>query len=58
VGAPEQVCEELSRMASSLKVEEIMVIAVMHDYEARQHSYQLLADAFELSSRVPKTSDA
>jgi luciferase family oxidoreductase group 1 len=54
VGAPEQVRDELSRMASSLKVEEIMIIAVMHDYEARQRSYQLVAEAFDLSGRVPK----
>jgi luciferase family oxidoreductase group 1 len=58
VGAPEQVRDELSRMASSLDVEEIMVIAVIHDYEARQRSYQLLAEAFELSSRQPKTANA
>jgi hypothetical protein len=43
-------------MAPSLDVEEIMVIAVMHDYEARQRSYQLLAEAFEISSRVPKSA--
>jgi hypothetical protein len=35
-------------------VEEIMIIAVMHDYEARQRSYQLVAEAFDLSGRVPK----
>jgi alkanesulfonate monooxygenase SsuD/methylene tetrahydromethanopterin reductase-like flavin-dependent oxidoreductase (luciferase family) len=58
VGAPEQVREELSRMASSLEVEEIMIIAVMHDYLARQRSYQLLAEAFELCSREPKPAKA
>jgi alkanesulfonate monooxygenase SsuD/methylene tetrahydromethanopterin reductase-like flavin-dependent oxidoreductase (luciferase family) len=58
VGTPEQVRDELSRMASGLKVEEIMIIAVMHDYDARQRSYQLVAEAFNLSSRVPKAVNA
>jgi luciferase family oxidoreductase group 1 len=58
VGTPEQVRDKLSRMASGLKVEEIMIIAVMHDYDARQRSYQLVAEAFNLSSRVPKAVNA
>jgi hypothetical protein len=39
-------------MATSLQVEEIMIIAVMHDYQARQRSYQLIAEAFNISSRA------
>jgi alkanesulfonate monooxygenase SsuD/methylene tetrahydromethanopterin reductase-like flavin-dependent oxidoreductase (luciferase family) len=52
VGAPEQVRDELQRMATSLQVEEIMIIAVMHDYQARQHSYRLIAEAFSIPSRT------
>jgi len=52
VGAPEQVREELERMASSLHVEEMMVIAILHDYQARQRSYRLIAEAFKIPSRA------
>jgi luciferase family oxidoreductase group 1 len=52
VGAPEQVREELQRMAASLQVEEIMIIAVMHDYQARQRSYRLVAEAFNIAPRA------
>jgi luciferase family oxidoreductase group 1 len=52
VGAPEQVRDELERMASSLHVEELMIIAVLHDYQARLRSYQLIAEAFNVPSRV------
>src|SRR5579863_708034 len=52
VGAPEQIRDELERMARNLKVEEIMIIAVLHDYQARLRSYRLIAEAFSLSSRV------
>jgi len=51
VGAPEQVREELERMASQLHVEEMMIIAVLHDYQARLRSYQLIAEALNISSR-------
>ena len=52
VGAPEQVRDELQRMADNLHVEELMIIAVMHDYRARQRSYRLIAEAFNISSRA------
>lgn len=51
VGAPEQVREELDRMASQLQIEELMIIAVLHDYQARLRSYQLIAEALNISSR-------
>jgi len=52
VGAPEQVRNELERMASNLQVEEVMMIAVLHDFRARLRSYQLVAEAFNIPSRV------
>jgi luciferase family oxidoreductase group 1 len=51
VGAPEQVREELESMASQLQVEELMIIAVLHDYLARLRSYRLIAEAFNIPSR-------
>jgi luciferase family oxidoreductase group 1 len=52
VGAPEQVREELERMASNLQVEEMMILAVLHDYQARLRSYQLVAEACNIPSRI------
>jgi alkanesulfonate monooxygenase SsuD/methylene tetrahydromethanopterin reductase-like flavin-dependent oxidoreductase (luciferase family) len=52
VGAAEQVRDELERMASTLQVEEVMIIAVLHDYQARLRSYQLIAEVLNLPSRV------
>lgn len=51
VGAPEQVRNELNRMATDLHVEEMMIVSVVHDYQARLHSYRLLAEAFDLPGR-------
>ena len=56
VGAPEQVRNELERMASNLQVEEMMIIAVLHDYYARLRSYQLIAEALNISSRRSNSS--
>jgi luciferase family oxidoreductase group 1 len=52
VGAPEQVRDELERMAARLQVEEVMAIAVVHDYQARQRSYRLLAEACQIAPRA------
>jgi luciferase family oxidoreductase group 1 len=51
-GAPEQVRDELERMAKNLQVEEMMIIAVLHDYQARLRSYQLIAEAIGVPSRA------
>jgi len=52
VGAPEQVREELERIARELQIEEMMLIAVMHDYQACQHSYRLIAAAMSIPART------
>jgi luciferase family oxidoreductase group 1 len=52
MGAPEQVREELERIAADLRVEEVMIIAVLHDYQARLRSYRLVAEACNLSARA------
>lgn len=50
-GAPEQVKEQLTRIADSLGVDELMIVTVVHDPAARLRSYELLADVFGLSAR-------
>lgn len=52
VGAPERVKDELEGMARELQLQELMVIAVLHDHHARLRSYQLIAQAFDLPSRL------
>jgi hypothetical protein len=44
------VHEELSRMASELHVDELMLITVVHSHEARKRSYELLAEAFGIAA--------
>ncbi|HKV44183.1 MAG TPA: LLM class flavin-dependent oxidoreductase [bacterium] len=55
VGAPEQVHAQLVRMATELRVEELMVVTVVHDHEARRRSHLLLAEIFGLASRAQGT---
>jgi luciferase family oxidoreductase group 1 len=56
VGAPEQVRDELERMARNLQIEELMIIAVLHDYQARLRSYELIAEALNIPTRVSNDS--
>ena len=38
-------------MARDFRVDELMVLTVIHDHQARRHSYELLAEVFELTAR-------
>jgi luciferase family oxidoreductase group 1 len=48
VGDPEQVRDELLRLAAQWDVDEIMTVTVTHSFEARVRSYELLAEAMGL----------
>jgi luciferase family oxidoreductase group 1 len=48
VGAPEQVRAQLSKMADQLHLDELMVVTIVHDHQARLRSYELLAQVFAL----------
>jgi len=50
VGTPEQVSAALVELARDFAVDEVMVLTVCHDPEARLRSYQLLAEAAQVGS--------
>ena len=52
-GAPAKVHAHLTEMAEELRVDELMVVTVVHDHRARLRSYELLAEAFDLTPRGP-----
>lgn len=49
VGTPETVRSELLALGEACGADELMVVTIVHDHRARVRSYELLADAFELS---------
>ena len=51
-GTPEQVHDQLSKMATALQLDELMVVTIVHDHRARRRSYELLAQVFELQPVV------
>jgi luciferase family oxidoreductase group 1 len=56
VGDAAQVKAGLEAVAREYGAEEIMVVTITHDHEARLHSYELLADAFELGGAESASS--
>lgn len=50
-GTPEAVRDQLIDMASVLHADELMVVTIVHDHQARMRSYELLAEAFGLTPR-------
>ncbi len=51
IGSPETVREGVERLASAYGAEEVIVVTITHDHEARRRSYELLAAVMELERR-------
>ncbi|AXC14474.1 Bacterial luciferase-like monooxygenase [Acidisarcina polymorpha] len=52
VGTPSSVRRQLTAMAEALGIDEIMVVTIVHDHNARVRSYELLAEAFDLEGEM------
>jgi luciferase family oxidoreductase group 1 len=48
IGSPQQVRDKLFQLADEYGADEIMVVTITYDFEARKRSYELLAEALEL----------
>ncbi|HWF51964.1 MAG TPA: LLM class flavin-dependent oxidoreductase [Solirubrobacteraceae bacterium] len=46
IGDPEQVRAGLEAVAAEYGADELMVVTITHDHQARRRSYELIADAF------------
>jgi alkanesulfonate monooxygenase SsuD/methylene tetrahydromethanopterin reductase-like flavin-dependent oxidoreductase (luciferase family) len=46
VGTPGQVKEKLLSLAEQFQADEIMLVTITHDTQARRRSYELLADVW------------
>ncbi|WLR51996.1 LLM class flavin-dependent oxidoreductase [Bacillus tianshenii] len=57
VGDPEQVKQQLIQMSEEYGAEEVMVNTITTPFEARVKSYQLIAEAFELTDPHQKEED-
>jgi luciferase family oxidoreductase group 1 len=51
VGSPEKVRAEIETVASEYGADEVIVVTITHDHQARRRSYELIADAFGLEPR-------
>jgi luciferase family oxidoreductase group 1 len=51
-GDPDTVKAQLEALAAALGVDELVILTITYDFEARLRSYQLLAEAFGLAGRA------
>ncbi|TGE18883.1 LLM class flavin-dependent oxidoreductase [Hymenobacter elongatus] len=49
-GTPDQLKVQLTALAQQYGVDEVVAVTITHDFEDRRRSYELLAEAFALSS--------
>ncbi|WP_420126616.1 LLM class flavin-dependent oxidoreductase [Longimicrobium sp.] len=50
-GDPAQIRDELHRIAARCAADELMIVTVTHDFDARVRSYELIAEAMGLEAR-------
>jgi luciferase family oxidoreductase group 1 len=51
LGSPERVRAAIETVASEYRAEEVIVVTITHDHQARRRSYELIAEAFGLEPR-------
>jgi luciferase family oxidoreductase group 1 len=56
IGDPDTVRTGLEAVAREYAADELMVVTITHDHEARRHSYELIADAFGLGAKLKSTA--
>jgi luciferase family oxidoreductase group 1 len=57
LGSPDTVRAGIERLAADYQADEVIVVTITHDHQARRRSYELVAEAFELTgSDSPGTS--
>jgi alkanesulfonate monooxygenase SsuD/methylene tetrahydromethanopterin reductase-like flavin-dependent oxidoreductase (luciferase family) len=56
-GTPAVVADKLRALAADHGVEEIAILTTLHDPQARQRSYTLLAQEFGLTAQIPLAAD-
>lgn len=48
-GSPRRVRQRLEALAAEYEADELMIVTITHDFAARLRSYELIAEAFDLS---------
>jgi luciferase family oxidoreductase group 1 len=56
--SPAIVKTKFEALVAATGADEVMVLTTIHDHAARRHSYELLAEAFELRQFTPVVEDA
>ena len=56
IGGPEKVRAGLEEVARDYGAEEVMVVTITYDHAARRRSYELIAEAFGLSSSADQAA--
>jgi luciferase family oxidoreductase group 1 len=56
IGTPEKVRAGIEQVAEEYGAEEVIVVTITHDHQARRHSYELIAEAFDLAPAAPRAA--
>jgi luciferase family oxidoreductase group 1 len=57
IGGPDTVREGIEAVARDYGAQEVMVVTITHDHEARRRSYELIAESFGLGAAITAQND-
>jgi luciferase family oxidoreductase group 1 len=56
IGTPEKVRAGIEQVAEEYGADEVIVVTITHDHEARRRSYELIAEAFDLAPAAARAA--
>jgi alkanesulfonate monooxygenase SsuD/methylene tetrahydromethanopterin reductase-like flavin-dependent oxidoreductase (luciferase family) len=58
IGSPERIRAEIEELASTYQADEVIVVTITYDHQARRRSYELIAEAMGLAPRALAAASA
>jgi alkanesulfonate monooxygenase SsuD/methylene tetrahydromethanopterin reductase-like flavin-dependent oxidoreductase (luciferase family) len=56
LGTPEKVRAGIEQVADEYGADEVIVVTITHDHQARRRSYELIAEAFDLAPTAARAA--
>ena len=56
IGTPDKVRAGIEQVAEEYGADEVIVVTITHDHGARRHSYELIAEAFDLAPAAARAA--
>ena len=56
-GSPSTVRSQIEKVVEEYDADEVMIVTILHDHQARRRSYKLIAQAFDLNAQATRSHE-